>query len=469
MTTLAVKILPGPKTTPVLGSLPNLIRFFRQPIALMREHRHLYGKLSGLIAPVHNGQKGQILAIGGEYNQLVLSDPKRFYARNSRVPENTAAERISTGIVYLNGERHRQQRGLMLPAFHRKAIDAYAQHMLAVTDLFLRNWREGQQINVIDEMTKLTMNVVLRTLFGIEDLQEGYKLGALLEEWLKYAGSLPVNLFPYNLPGTPVRRLVTVSEQIEQQTQRILAEKRVNLEQHTDIVSGLMRAHDEDGARLSDTEVIGNAVLLFLAGHETSANALTWTLYLLAQHPEIFQDVMDELEGLLHGAMPNVEHLNQMPLLEGVIHESLRLMPPLGFNYKKAVEPFEMGGYEFSAGTDVLLSHFMSHREPDIFPDPEVFKPHRWLNLNVGTYDYIAFNGGPRLCLGATFAMVEMKLVLATLLQRFRLACIPNSSVEVTTLFLLRAKHVPMVIHKQDRKFERVPVGGNIHELILPS
>lgn len=220
------------------SSLPNLIRFFRQPIALMREHRHLYGKLSGLIAPVHNGQKGQILAIGGEYNQLVLSDPKRFYARNSRVPENTAAERISTGIVYLNGERHRQQRGLMLPAFHRKAIDAYAQHMLAVTDLFLRNWREGQQINVIDEMTKLTMNVVLRTLFGIEDLQEGYKLGALLEEWLKYAGSLPVNLFPYNLPGTPVRRLVTVSEQIEQQTQRILAEKRVNLEQHTDIVSG---------------------------------------------------------------------------------------------------------------------------------------------------------------------------------------------------------------------------------------
>lgn len=469
MTTLALKTLPGPKTAPIIGSLPNLIRFFRQPIALQREHRRTYGKLSGLVAPVHDHEKGQILAIGGEFNQLVLSDPKRFYARSSRTPQNTAAERISTGIVYLNGERHRQQRGLMLPAFHRKAIDGYAQHMLAVTDQFLQNWHDGQQINVIDEMTKLTMNVVLRTLFGIEDPQKGHKLGTLLEEWLKYAGSLLVNLFPYNLPGTPVRRLIKVSEQIEQQTQRILAEKRVNLEQHTDIVSGLLRAHDEDGARLSDAEAIGNAVLLFLAGHETSANALTWTLYLLAQHPQIFNDVLDELDGLLHGAMPNVEHLGEMPLLEGVIHESLRLIPPLGFNYKKAVEPFEMGGYEFPSGTDVLLSHFMTHREADIFPEPESFRPYRWLNTDVGAYDFIAFNGGPRLCLGATFAMVEMKLVLATLLPRFRLACIPNSNIEASTLFLLRATQVPMVIHKQDRKFERVPVGGNIHELILPS
>ncbi len=466
MSALPEYSLPGPRALPGVGSTWNYLQFFRDPIGTLRRHQRVYGPLSGLSAPLHPGVKGTLLAIGAEYNQQVLSNTKVFHAFQMRAPTGSAAERLGTGVVYLNGEHHRQQRRLIMPAFHKKELDHYAGDMIEQTRRLLDSWRPGQTLNLIEEMTRLTLNVVVKTLFGLDAEANGRELGALLEDWLALGSSLGANLIPASVPGSPARRLLHVAEQIEAKTIELLARKRATLAESRDVISMLMRTHDEDGAQMTDAEVIGNAVVLYLAGHETSANALSWALFLLAQHPNVMADLLDELESNLHGEPPGLEQLGKLRLLEGVINEALRLFPPLAYILKNAAEPFEMGGHEFPAGSSVMLSHFMTHRLPEIYEQPDRFMPERWLKIDPSPYEYIPFSAGPRLCIGATFAMMEMRFVLAMLLQRYRLAVVPNADVNASILFLLRARQVPMVVHAQDRQFSSEPVRGNVLSLV---
>lgn len=462
----SLHIMPGPYALPSIGSTLNYIKFIVSPIDTLRRHFRTYGALSGLTNPVRSGQPATILAIGPEYNQQVLSNPKTFHSLYARTEPGTAAERLTQGVVYLNGERHKQQRRLIMPAFHKKEIDNYAADMVEQTQRLLDNWRPGQTVNLAAEMTALTKNIVVKTLFGLDATAEGRSLGLLLEEWLQLSGSIGANLIPAKLPGSPAKRLIEVAEKIEAGVIQLLEQKRTTLHESRDVVSMLMRAHDEDGSRLNDAEVIANTNLLYLAGHETSTNALTWTLFLLSQHPKALADVVDELDSVLHGAVPTLEQLAQLPLVEGAINEGLRMFPPLAYIPKTVVEPVEMGGQLLPEKSSVIISHFMTHRLPEIYHDPDKFKPERWLTLNPSPYEYIPFSAGPRMCIGATFAMMEMKIVLAMLLQRYRLSPVPNAEINTSIIFLLRAKQVPMVVNAQDRKFDKVTVRGDALKLV---
>lgn len=294
-TSTRASVLPGPPARGSLGATWRFARFMLHPFPTFQRHLSTYGPVSGLTGAIEPGGQGLILAIGPQYNQQVLSNPTLFYNMESRnVPKTSAAWRLAQGVVYLNGEHHRQQRRLIMPSFHKKEIDRYADTMVAATERRLTRWQPGQQINLIDEMTRLTMNVVLQTLFGLDAEQEGHELGLLLEQWLTLSGTLGAHLIPASVPGSPVRRLMRISEQIEAQTLTLLAQKKATLAASHDVISTLMQTHDEEGSRLTEAEVIGNAVVLFLAGHETSANALTWALFLLSQHPDIAQELHDD-------------------------------------------------------------------------------------------------------------------------------------------------------------------------------
>ncbi len=232
-----------------------------------------------------------------------------------------------------------------------------------------------------------------------------------------------------------------------------------------DVLASLIHVRDEDGTKLSDEELIGHAITLFIAGHETTSNALATTLLLLEQHPAVLSELLDELDGTLHGAAPTLDEINKLPLLDHVIKESLRLLPPAIMGTRVAAQDTQLGGYAVGKGTNVIYSEFVTQRMPQIYAEPDHFKPQRWATHDPSTYEYLPFSAGPHMCIGWAFAMQELRVVLAMLLQRYRLSLVPGTRVDLT--IRMQAKHgLPARVHAQDRQFRATPVQGNIHNLV---
>lgn len=244
--------------------------------------------------------------------------------------------------------------------------------------------------------------------------------------------------------------------------------------QDRDVLSMLIQARDEEqGTHLTEDELLGHAGVIFAAGHETSSNALTWTLFLLSQHPQVMADLLDELQSVLQGEAPTMAQLSQLTLLERVIKESMRVLSPVPWNARVTSQPTELGGYTLPAGTEVFVSIYETHQMPDLYPNPTHFEPQRWETVNPSIYEYNPFSVGPRLCIGAGFAMVEIKIVLAMLLQRYRLQFIPQVNIDRRGLIVMTPKHgMPMQVHPQDKQFTQGvgAVQGNVREMVkLPS
>jgi cytochrome P450 len=203
-----------------------------------------------------------------------------------------------------------------------------------------------------------------------------------------------------------------------------------------------------------------------VAGYETTARALTWTLFLLAQHPRIAADLLDELAPL-GGGPPAASQLRELPLLDRVIKESLRILPPVYLTTRSSSETFALGPYELPAGTNVVFSHYLTHHLPALFPQPNRFWPDRWLSTEPSHYEYIPFSAGSRLCIGSTFATMEMKVALAMILQRYRVAMPRGARVNRSARATLGPQGgLRMLVHRQDRRFDRPPVTGNIREMV---
>ncbi|NJM07775.1 cytochrome P450 [Candidatus Gracilibacteria bacterium] len=271
-------------------------------------------------------------------------------------------------------------------------------------------------------------------------------------------------------PGTTYSRFLDAVAAIEDEMRRIMYEKRITGGDGGDVLSMLMQARDEDdGSMLGERDLLGHAELLFIAGHETSSNALAFTLLLLSQHPQICADLVDELRATLKGAAPSVEQLRQLPLLDRVVKESMRVLPPVVWNSRIAVAEDELGGQRILPATEILLSIYHTHHMAEIYEHPERFDPARWEQHEYGIFEYNPFSGGPRMCIGASFATLEIKLVLATLLQRYRFELIPGATVNrfVAATMSLRPG-LPMRVFPQDRQFQRGVGGlrGNLREMV---
>ncbi|KFA93180.1 cytochrome P450 [Archangium violaceum] len=455
---------PGPPPMPLLGEFGSQFRLFSDFIGGLSElQRH------GPLVSLARGSGRHILVFAPEYVQQVLGNPGLFLSLEpaKNAPPGSSLRRLWTGLGTTNGEVHKKGRRLMLPAFHKKRVEGYRDDMVSLFQRMLDGWRPGETRDVSANMRRVTLLVVTKVLFGLEDEQECLAHGELLSEWFRLFGSASVQLLQHDWPLLPYRRVMRISERGEAAIRDLIARKRREGGGGNDVLSLLLEARDEDGGSLSDEELVGHITILFIAGHETTANALTWTLFLLDQHPEVHAALVDELQGTLRGEAPALEQLERLPLLDRVIKESMRLLPPVPLSQRVAAAPFEMGGYSFDAGTELIYSPYVTHRMPELYPEPARFLPERWKTLDPPVYAYIPFANGPRRCIGATLAMMELKLALAMMLQRYRLALVPGSRIDREVLITLSPKHgMPMTVHAQDRRFTRAPWRGNVREML---
>lgn len=461
--------LPGSRPMPIVGRHGNFAQFLRDPIHYMQASYEAYGPLSALV----DHDRRHVLAVGPEYNRQILSDSSLFYTVfDTMMPERLKRRQKAFGLLQMNGEQHKQQRRLMMPAFHRKRIELYRDDMITLTETMLEQWWPGRQIDLSHEMQQLTLRVASKTLFGLDTSDRSVEMGHLIKRWLDTPFFAPeVIFFPFDVPGAPFRRAVRIAEQLSAELLHMIQCKRAmlhqSLDEQYDVLTMLIQARDEDGGMLTDQELLGQATTLLIAGHETTANTLTWCLLLLAQHPHVLAELLDEITGVLGGAAPSVEQLNALPLLEGVIKESLRLLPTVALGTRMSTAPFQIGRYHLPKGAFVSFSQHLTHRLPDLYPEPLKFKPERWAAIDPSPYEYIPFGGGPRMCIGAVFAMMQLKIVLAMLLQRYKLGIAPGTRVDWQLGMTLGPKGaLPMTVMAHSHRFSKSPILGTIHEMV---
>lgn len=464
-------ILPGPPPIPFLGWRGRALAFARDPVGFLRGLRERYGE----VAAIARGVEEFVFFFHPAYTRQIFSDPARFLNTDVdtnttfRFPEGTAYRRLfSGGLNQMNGPRHRQQRRLMMPSFHKRYIEGYRAGMIELTEQKLAAWGRERPIDLLQEMRELTSAVAVRSFFGLDPAQEGAKIRDMLEAWQSLFFAPSSALLPVNLPGLAFRKLLLLSEAIEAEILGMIERKRQAGADEGDVLSTLIQAYDEeDGSRLTDSELVGQIGTLFIAGHETTASTLTWALLLLALHPEISAEFLDELSPLA-GQAPGTGQFQAFPALDGIVKETLRMFPPLLWQLRYTVEPTVMGAYEISAGKGVCVSAFIAHRDPDVFEEPERFRPSRWLDINPSPYEYFPFSGGPRLCMGAAFATMEMKIVLPLIMQRFRLSLPPGVRIDRQGMVLSApSKGILVDVRPQDGMFGRPEaVAGDIGGLV---
>ncbi len=474
--------VPGPRALPLLGATAELLRFIADPIEavgrLFRDHGPIASLVVGSPTRLVSTQPnvpGTVFVHGPEYNRALLTNHADFHKCALTGPlypvqplsaRTRPLTRMLTGLFHVNEAEHRQHRRLLMPAFHRSRIESYRDEMVAVTEALLADYRHGTTRDIRPDMMRVTLQIATSTLFGADLGENGLRIGHDLESWANTLRGAAV--FPFDLPGTPYRHWLDLSSAIDVRMSALIVERRKQAGSGRDMLSMLIEARDEGGAALSEDDLIGHAGVIFAAGHETSSNALSWTLFLLAQHPRILADLCDELHGKLRGSAPTFEDLAELPLLDQVIKESLRLFPPAPLNHRITARDSELGQYQIPTGTEVLSSIYHTHRMPEVYTDPLLFKPERWASLDPGPYAYNPFSAGPRMCIGATFAQFEIKVVLATLLQRFRLELVPNQRIDrYFGITLAPTPRVLMRITRTDRAYAKAaPVQGNVHGML---
>jgi len=342
---------------------------------------------------------------------------------------------LGQGLLNSEGELWRRQRRLAQPAFHKRRVGAYGEAMVSHAERMLARWRDGEVRDVHQEMRRLTLGIVAEVLFGAgrdKADEVGEVLGWLDKHTnrLEEQGSAMVLRFLLgNFPTPTNLRFRKGIGRLDEIIYGLIEERRENAKDTGDLLSMLLRFRDEAGTRMTDKQLRDEVITLLLAGHETTALALSWSWYLLSQHPEVEAKLLEELQEVLGDRTPMVEDLPHLPYAEMVIKESMRLYPPAWGVSREAIEACEIGGYRLPAGTQLLIVLWAMHRDPRNFQDPEAFNPARWeggLAKKVPRYAYLPFGAGPRICIGGSFAITEAILLLATIARDFQLELVPE-------------------------------------------
>jgi cytochrome P450 len=341
---------------------------------------------------------------------------------------------LGNGLLTSEGDCWLKQRRLIQPVFQRDRITSYAPDMVAYTERQIASWRDGEVRDLHMEMRRLTLAIAAKTLFGADVNGQSEEVGRALHDAM---GTFSQRFFrviriPERIPTPGNLRIRRAIGRLDAILYGLINQRRSEGEQK-DLLSILLHArHESDGTGMTDQQLRDEAMTLFLAGHETTALAMAWGWYLLAQHPRVVEELEAELHDVLGGRAPTVADLPRLRYTEMVVHEVMRLYPPAYAIGRQAIHSCSLGDYTVPAGGTVLMSQWVVHRDPRYFDDPERFFPGRWadgLAKRLPRYAYFPFGGGPRVCIGNTFALMELPLVLATIAQRFRFALTPGLDV----------------------------------------
>ncbi|MEZ4836005.1 MAG: cytochrome P450 [Caldilineaceae bacterium] len=354
---------------------------------------------------------------------------------------------MGNGVFMAEGEAWRRQRKLVQPAFHATRIRDYTEIMATSTQQMTAAWQSGQTVILDDALTQLTLRIIAKTMFDVDLAADVARIGQWMKQILSEGESqlkMPV-LPPSWLPTPGNRRQQSALHAVKDYLRGIIAQRRATGEDHGDLLSMLLAARDEDGHPMPEDQLLDECVTLFVAGHETTAAALTWAWYLLAQHPHVTARLRADVEQVLGGRQIAFDDLPQLPYLEAVVKETLRLYPPaFGFG-RQVQQPFDALGHHFPRKAVLMFSSYATHHRPDLWPEPEAFRPERFLDAATAPdrYTYFPFGVGARICLGNMFAMLEAQVILATMLQQVDLALHNTDPVVMDTQITLRP-HDPL-------------------------
>lgn len=362
---------------------------------------------------------------------------------------------LGLGLLTNEGASWKRQRKLMAGAFTPRRIASYGDTMVAVTDRELGSWRDGEELRLHDEMSRITMEVVASVLFGASVGQEGVEIvSRSLEVLNEYFANSPEAMLkvPAWVPTPRNRRVTKAIAAIDELIFSIIAERRESGEERDDLLGTLLAAQDEDGSAMTDQQLRDEAVTLFLADHETTALLLAHAFYLLSKHPDVERRLRSEIDEVLGGRLPTAKDVKGLPYLERVLKETMRLYPPAWTTGREVLEDVELSGVKIPKGAQVLTSQWVVHRDPRFFPNPEGFDPDRWtpeFTKALPRFAFFPFGGGPRVCIGNHFAMMEATLITAAIMQRFRVHLAPGQRLELRPSITLRQK-TALRIHIED-------------------
>jgi len=430
---------PGPKGSLIMGVMRE---FNRDTLGFIeRLHREYGDVVRSRFLYVH----AYFLYNPADIEALLTTNAKSFRkAQSLRSP--FFRRLVGNGLVTSEGDFWRRQRRLAQPAFHRQRISSYGDIMVQYADRAIAKWRDGEQRDVAKDMTRLTLEIVVKTLFNSDVSNDADHVGATLSQIVKpFASQATLKWIADNRLPTPGHyRYFNAVREIDKIIYRIIAERRASGSDEGDLLSMLLQAQDEDGSQMSDAQLRDEVMTLFLAGHETTALALSWSWYLLATHPDAETKFHAELDEVLGGRAPQVSDLPKLKFTEMIAKETMRLYPPAYAVGREAIEDTEMGGYRVPRGTQLFAFQWVTHRDPRFFERPDEFLPERWASESIQTlprYTYFPFGGGPRQCIGNYFAMMEVVLLLATIGQRFSFSLLNEHPVEVLPVLSLRPKN----------------------------
>jgi cytochrome P450 len=398
---------PGSMGLPLLG---ETLQFLADPNFVQKRYqRH------GAMFRSHIFGRPTVFMVGPDAVEFLLSSGfKNFSWREGWF--DTFKILLGRSLFVQEGEEHRRNRRLIMPAFHGAALARYFSAMEDITQQYLQKWERQQQFQWYEEFRKLTFDIASQIFLGTPPGEETERLSQLFNTLTNGLFSFP------NLPGSQFKRSVAARDQLLEHLTNIIYQRKDN--PTDDALSLLLAAQDEDGNRLSFEEVRAQAMLLLFAGHETTTSMLTWFALELARHPDILQKARAEQQSF--GEAVSVEQLSKMPYLDQVFNEVERLHPPVAGGFRGVIKSFEFNGYQVPEGWAAQYSILQTHRLPNVYPDPEKFDPDRWLTTKQKPFSLIGFGGGPRVCIGVAFAKLEMKLIAAHLLRDYEWTLLPN-------------------------------------------
>jgi cytochrome P450 len=422
-------------------------------VAAFTRLHHDYGRLVGF----PKGSDLTVFAFGPDANHTVFTDTDLYAAVGFPGPKGGPLRVFRHGLFALNGQRHHDHRRLLLPPLGREVVAGYAAAMTELTDRALDGWRLDQTLDLYAAMKEFSLAVTGKLLFGLDPIPESKALAAVFQRWLD---SYFAGLFAMCLPVTPpagfYEETLDTSADLTARFREIIRVRRDDLRStDTDLLARLLQA--QTAGRLTEDELIGEVHTLVNAAYQTTASALTFTLLMLATHPEVL--------GPIHAALEGPGRV-WMPRLDAAVKEALRLFPPVILNPRQLTRPGELLGCELPAGTVVFTSFYVTHRLPETFADPGRFRPERWDGRAVSPYAYLPFGAGPRMCIGTTFAQQLFQIVIPAVVRRFRLELAPGTRVDRHASLTLGLQSLPVTVRPQDGRFAAAVVTGDIHDMV---
>ncbi len=386
--------------------------------------------------------------------EYVLSTNAKNFIKSQSVRSPFFQRLVGNGLLTSEGEFWRRQRRLAQPAFHRQRISGYGDVMVEYTERLISSWSEGETRDIHQDMMRLTLEIVVKTLFNADVSGDAAKVERALSEIVKPFSSQATLkwILDNRLPTKTHRHFNECAKEIDEIVYRIISERRASGSDQGDLLSMLLAAQDEDdGSQMTNRQLRDEVMTLFLAGHETTALTLSWTWYLLAQYPATEQKFHAELDEVLAGRLPTAADLPKLKYTEMIAKESMRLYPPAFALGRESIEECEVGGFRMPPKTQVFMFQWAVQRDPRFFDQPNTFVPERWTTefaSGLPKYAYFPFGGGPRACIGNYFAMMEVVLLLATIGQRFKFSLLPEHPVSLLPAMSLRPRDGIKVIVK---------------------